>query len=396
VALAVALLAGGIALASTTRSPELELPYGSVGEAGYVVLALANVLTFTVVGAIVASRHPRNPIGWIFCTLGLVTGLDALTHGYTEFWLVSGWGSRSFGETVAWFGTWAWIFQTVALTFLLLLFPDGRLPSPRWWPAAWCAWLGIGASVVSYALEAGPLADFPQVVNPYGVESPVVRTVGIAGAVLLVGSMVASAISVIVRARHAGGVERQQIKWLAYGGVVTVGTSLVAGAISIWSVTVSIAVTNLALLALPIFTGIAIVRYRLYDIDFLINRTLVYGSLTATLVALYFVGIVVLQRVFVTFTGQRSTLAVVASTLLIAALFNPLRRRIQSFIDRSFYRRKYDAAKMLEGFSKKLRDERDLEALRGELEGVVRETLQPAHVSLWLRPYTAPQRRQPG
>jgi hypothetical protein len=389
VALAVALLAGGIALASKTGSPELELPYGSVGQGGYVVVALANVLTFTVVGAFVASRHPRNPIGWIFCTLGLVTGLDALTHGYTEFWLVSGWGSRSFGETVAWFGTWAWIFQTVALTFLLLLFPNGRLPSPRWWPAAWCAGLGIGASVVSYALDAGTLADFPQVVNPYGVDSPLVRTVGIAGLLLIVGSMVASAISVIIRARHSGEVERQQIKWLAYGGVVTVGTSLVAGAISVWSVTVSIAVTNLALLALPIFTGIAIVRSRLYDIDFLINRTLVYGCLTATLIALYFGGIVVLQWVFVFLTGQQSTLAVVASTLLIAALFTPLRRRIQRFIDRRFYRSKYDARKTLEGFSVKLREETDLEALNDELVGVVRETMQPAHVSLWLRPDTA-------
>jgi hypothetical protein len=395
-ALAVALLAGGIALARTTSSPELELPYGSVGDAGYVVLALANVLTFTVVGAIVASRHPRNPIGWIFCTVGLVTGLDALSHGYTEFWLASGRGSRSFGETVAWFGTWAWIVQTVALTFLLLLFPDGRLPSPRWRPAAWCAGLGISGSVVSYALDAGPLADFPQVVNPYGVDSPLVRIVGIAGAVLLVGSMVASAISVIVRARRAGKVERQQIKWLAYGGVVTVGTTLVAGAISIWSVTVSIAVTNLALLGLPIFTGIAIVRYRLYDIDFLINRTLVYGALTGTLALVYFGSVATAQAIFRAFTGQEEQpqLAVVVSTLVIAALFQPLRRRIQGFIDRRFYRKKYDAAKTLEAFSAKLRDETDLDALSDDLVEVVRETMQPAHVSLWLRPDTRPKAEQ--
>jgi hypothetical protein len=390
VALAVALLAGGIALASTTRSPELELPYGSVGDADYVVLALATVLTFTVVGAIVASRHPRNPIGWIFCTLGLVTGLDALTHGYTEFWLASGRGSRSFGETAAWFGTWAWIFQTVALTFLLLLFPDGRLPSPRWWPAAWCAWLGISGFVVSYALEAGPLADFPQVVNPYGVDSPLVRIVGIAGVVLLVGSMVASAISVIVRARRAGRVERQQIKWLAYGGAVVVGLIFVAGLISIWSVMVSIAVTNLALLGLPLFTGVAIVRHRLYDIDLLINRTLVYGVLTAMLALVYFGGVATAQAIFHALTGQEQQpqLAIVVSTLVIAALFNPLRRRIQSFIDRRFYRRKYDAAKTLEAFSTKLRDETDLNALSDDLVGVVRETMQPAHVSLWLRPDT--------
>src|SRR5918994_2922190 len=312
VGLSVVLLMGGIALARTTRSPELELPYGSVGDASYVVIALATVLTFTVVGAIVASRHPRNTIGWIFCTVGLGTGLDALAHGYTEFWLASGRGSRSFGETAAWFGTWAWIFQTVALTFLLLLFPDGRLLSPRWRPAAWCAGLGISGFVVSYAVDAGPLADFPQVVNPYGVDSPLVRIVGITGAVLLVGSMVASAISVIVRARRAGRVERQQIKWLAYGGAVVVGTTLLAILISIWSVTVSIAVINLALLTLPVFTGIAIVRYRLYDIDLIINRTLVYGVLTGTLALVYFggvallqgVGSVVLQIPFRALTGQ--------------------------------------------------------------------------------------------
>jgi hypothetical protein len=395
-ALAVALLAGGIALASTTKSPELELPYGSVGDADSVVLELANVLTFSVVGAIVASRHPRNPIGWIFCTVGLVTGLDALALGYAEFWLASGWGSRSFGETAAWFGTWAWLVETVALTFLLLLFPDGRLPSPRWRPVAWCAGLGITGFVVGYALDAGPLADFPQIVNPYGVDSPLVRVVEIAAALVIVVSMVASAVSVIVRARHAGRVERQQIKWLAYGGVVAVGTSLVAALISIWSVTLSILLTNLALLGLPIFTGVAIVRHRLYDIDLLINRTLVYGVLTGTLALVYFGGVATAQAIFRTLTGQEQQpqLAVVVSTLVIAALFNPLRRRIQSFIDRRFYRSKYDAAKTLEAFSAKLRDETDLDALSDDLVGVVRETMQPAHVSLWLRPDTVSKGKQ--
>jgi len=147
-------------------------------------------------------------------------------------------------------------------------------------------------------------------------------------------------------------------------------------------------------LSVPIAIGVAILRYRLYEIDLIINRTLVYGALTVLLVALYFGGIVVLQRVFVTLTGQQSTLAVVASTLLIAAMFTPLRRRIQSFIDRRFYRRKYDARKTLETFSAQLRNETDLDALSDDLVGVVRETMQPAHVSLWLRPESALSRRE--
>jgi hypothetical protein len=397
VVLSVALLGGGIALARARGSTPPGLPYGSVGDADTVVLSLAIVLTFSVVGAIVASRHPRNTIGWLFCAIGLAVGFNGLAGGYAEYWLVSDRGSRSLGETAAWFGSWAWTAQLIALTFLLLLFPDGRLPSPRWRPVAWCAGLGLGGFVVGYAFDAGPLEDFPQVVNPYGIDSPVVSVVGVAGGLVVVGSMVASAVSVIVRARHAGRVERQQIKWLAYGGAVVVGTSLVASAIAIWSVTVTILIINLALLGLPLFTGIAIVRYRLYDIDIIINRTLVYGTLTATVVAVYFGGVATLQALFCALTGQeqQSQLAIVISTLVIAALFNPLRRRIQAFIDRRFYRKKYNAAKTLEEFSMKLRDETDLKALSDDVVGVVSETMQPAHVSLWLRPNTPSKGEQP-
>jgi len=389
VALSGALVVGGIVLGRTTTvSPALELPYGSFGDADSVVLSLATVLTFSVVGAIVASRHPRNIIGWIFCTVGLVTGLDALTRSYAEFWLARGWGSRNLGETAAWFATWAWTVQTIAVTFLLLLFPDGRLPSPRWRPVAWCAGLAISGFALGSALNAGPLADFPQIVNPYGIDSPLVRVLGIAAGLVVVGCMVASAISLIVRALRAGRVELQQIKWLAYGGAVVVGISLVAGAIAIWSVTVSIAVTILAWLGLPVFTGVAILRYRLYEIDILINRTLVYGSLTVSLALLYFAGVTATQAFFRTLTGQQQQpqIAIVVSTLAIAALFNPLKRRIQAFIDRRFYRKKYDARETLEAFSVKLREETDLQTINNDLVGVVRETLAPEHVSLWQLP----------
>jgi hypothetical protein len=314
-------------------------------------------------------------------------GLNSFAGDYAEFWLASGFGMSSLGETAAWFSSWLWSLLVYApASFLLLLFPDGRLPSPRWRPVAWGVALGSAGGVVGYALQAGPLVDFPQIANPYGVGGPVVGMVRVAGGIVAAVFMVASAVSLIVRLRRAGSVQRQQIKWLAYGGVVVVGGICVGGLITLWSVPVSIVIMSLSLLGLPIFTGIAILKHRLYDIDLVINRTLVYSLLTAMLAALYFGGIVLLQRVFVLLTGEKSTLAVVASTLVIAALFNPLRLRIQSFIDRRFYRRKYDARKTLEAFSAKLRQETDLGALNDALVGVIAETVQPAHASLWLRP----------
>jgi len=278
----------------------------------------------------------------------------------------------------------------ITASFLLLLFPDGRLPSPRWRPVAWCAGVGIIGFIAGVALEPGPLEEFPQIVNPYGVDSAIVVVVGFAGVILAAASMVASAVSLIVRMRRAGRTERQQVKWLAYWGAVAVGAVFASGIVFIWSVDASIAIVGFGLIGLPVFTGMAIVRHRLYDIDIVINRTLVYGSLTITLALVYFGGVATTQALFRTFTGQERLpqLVVVVSTLAIAALFDPLRRRIQSFIDRRFYRRKYDARKTLEEFSAKLRSETDLNRLSDDLISAVRETMQPAHVSLWLRPKT--------
>src|SRR5215211_2766913 len=351
-ALSLALLVGGIALSRAASSTAPDLQFGGETDDSSAVIDLVTLLTFSLVGAIIASRHPRNAIGWLFCSVGVTIGLNSFAGDYAEFWLASGFGMRSLGETAAWLSSWLWILLVfVPTSFLLLLFPDGRLPSPRWRPVVWGIALGTAGTVAGNALEAGPLVDFPQIANPYGVDSPIVGMVGVAGSIVGAGSMVASAISLIVRLRRAGSEQRQQIKWLAYGGAVVVCGVCVGGLAILWSVPVSIVIMSISLLGLPVFTGIAILRHRLYDIDIIINRTLVYGSLTATLIALYFGGIVVLQRVFVLLTGQQSTLAVVASTLLIAALFTPLRRRIQGFIDRSFYRKRYDASKTLEAFS---------------------------------------------
>jgi hypothetical protein len=392
VALSVALLLGGIALALVTRSTVPDLPFGGETEDGSVVADLVTLLTFSVVGAIIASRHPRNTLGWLFCSVGVTIGLNSFVGDYAEFWLASGFGMSSLGETAAWLSSWLWILLVYFPTsLLLLLFPDGRLPSPRWRPVAWGVALGTAGGVVGNALKAGPLVDFPQIANPYGVDGPFVWVLGVAGSIVAAGSMVASAVSLIVRMRRAGSEQRQQIKWLAYGGAMVVGTIFVGSLVILWSVPVSIVIMSVALLGLPVFTGIAIVRYRLYDIDLLINRTLVYGSLTLMLALVYFGGVTATQALFQTLTGQQKLpqLAVVVSTLVIAALFNPLRHRIQSFIDRRFYRSKYDAAKTLDTFSARLREETDLTTLSEELVGVVRETMQPEHVSLWLRPDTA-------
>jgi hypothetical protein len=242
------------------------------------------------------------------------------------------------------------------------------------------------------AYSPGPIDSLAPIRNPLGIEG-VPNLVAPVEAVVFALTL-GAALSLLVRLRRASGVERQQIKWFAYAAFV-----LASGAVLAWVISdavgagwlrwdIGFAATLVGLAGLPVAMGIAILRYHLYDIDLLINRTLVYGSLTAMLVALYLGTIVVLERVFVLLTGQGSTLAVVAATLLIAALFNPLRGRIQALIDRSFYRRKYDATKTLQGFSEKLRDETDLEVLSGDLVGVVKETMQPAHISLWLRPET--------
>jgi hypothetical protein len=272
----------------------------------------------------------------------------------------------------------------------LLRFPTGQLPSRRWRPLAWLIVVFVAAGVFLSAFSPGAyLGSLGPIRNPLGI----VGFTGFYKALLYTMApvlFVAAVLSLFARLRRSKGIERQQLKWFAYAaGAFALGIILISIPIAIetppWFEWAGEVVFLVGTPGVPIAIGIAILRYRLYDIDFLINRTLVYGSLTATLIAVYFGGIVMLQRLFVVFTGERSSLAVVASTLLIAALFNPLRRRIQGFIDRRFYRRKYDAAKALAALNARLRDETELETLSGEVVGVVRETVQPAYVSLWLR-----------
>jgi hypothetical protein len=299
---------------------------------------------------------------------------------------------------MAWIVSWLLPVIIGITVFYILLFPTGRLPSRRW---RWLSWLTVAfivVGVISSAFSSGALLGIlGPIRNPLGIEgfsSAYYEAILYIMAPLLTA---AAAFAVFLRLRRATGVERQQIKWFAYAAVATVSATILAyiipGVIDtpLWFDRVGLALNIAFIPAVPISIGIAILRYRLYDIDLLINRTLVYGTLTATLAVVYFGGVTTTQAIFRTLTGQQEQpqLAIVASTLVIAALFNPLRRRIQTFIDRRFYRRKYDAAKTIEGFSIKLRDETDLEALSDDLVGVARETMQPAHASLWLRPDTA-------
>jgi hypothetical protein len=350
---------------------------------------------YSTVGALIVPRMPaENPIGWLFCAIGLLWAVIHFIGEYAIYALLAKPGSLPAGELASWVYSWLWVPGLGLVGFLGLVFPNGRLPSARWrWFASLSAFLTFVGAVLA-AFSPGPIIlGLSAIRNPLGIE-------GLPNAykpvqALMLVLLAVSVVSLLMRRLYARGVERQQTKWFTYTSAVAASGAILDYIISepldlLWLGLVGHALVLVGLAGIPIAMGIAITRYRLYEIDLIINRTLVYGSLTATLVALYFVGIVVLQRVFVLFTGQQSTLAVVASTLLIAALFTPLRHRIQGFIDRSFYRRKYDARKTLEAFSAQLRNETDLKALSDDLVGVVRETMQPAHVSLWLRPDRQP------
>jgi hypothetical protein len=347
-------------------------------------------LAFPLVGALIASRHPTNPVGWICLAVGL-------------FWMLIAVGDQYEAEgtvTIDALTQAIWVPPIGLLgIYLILLFPDGKLPSRRWRPLAWLSGVVMVLASLGITFAPGPLEGHPGVRNPLGLEgAPWVATAGIVILLLLPLCMVASALSLVLRYRQSRGQEREQIKWIAFAASVVgllylitmVGSFFVPVAWGAPGTPLWLGLLQQAALvsftAVPIAVGFAVLRYRLYDIDIVINRALVYGALSAMLVAVYVGSVVSLQGALRALSGQESQLAVVASTLAVAAIFNPLRGRIQAFVDRRFYRRKYDAAKTLEAFSAKLRDETDLDALSDDLTRVVRETMQPAHVSLWLRP----------
>jgi hypothetical protein len=355
----------GLAIAMALPSAEADEEVWSL------VATLIFALSFATVGALVASRRPDTPLGWIMCGAGFAYALGGVSVTYVESTLAR--GDDDVLITLAdWVSGWVWMLGIgPAATFLLLLFPTGRLPSRRWRPVAWTAAGALALMVVGIALT--PLA---------GAEV----AAGL-GSFLLLLAALASVASLVFRFGRARGEERRQLKWLTYAAavaglvllliIVAESTTGVSDELSNTLVSVSVA-------ALPVSMGIAILRHGLFDIDVVINRTLVYVALTATLVGAYVAAVLVFQLVLSPLT-EESDLAIAGSTLAVAALFRPARARIQSAVDRRFYRRRYDAARTLEAFGARLRDEVDLDALGGELRTVVADTVQPAHVSLWLR-----------
>jgi hypothetical protein len=358
-------------------------------------IAILFVAAFQTMGALIASRRPENPIGWVFCGMGLALVAAVFFGNYAQYSLVVEPGALPWAATAAWVGNWIWLIALGPLGFFLLLFPDGRPPSARWRIVAWLLAAALAGWFVSQALVPGPLlnAGYESVDNPYGIEAlgGILRLAGTVSSVLLLVAVLASVFAIVFRFLRSEGDERRQIKWVAYAGAVVALFLMVQLTVeaTLPETGLLVEVLNLgfvvSLTGVPIAAGVAILKYRLYEIDTIINRTLVYGVLTALLALVYVGSVVLLQTLFRTLTGGDSQLAVVASTLVIAALFNPLRRRIQTLVDRRFYRSKYDAARILAAFNAKLRDETDLDRLGDELVSAVRETVQPAHVSLWLR-----------
>ncbi|MGH3089431.1 MAG: hypothetical protein ACRDSJ_19240 [Rubrobacteraceae bacterium] len=364
---------------------------GGASEASVFEPAVAVVIpTF---GAIIATRHPFHPIAWIFlCTSSL--GLVFLCGEYATFALRGDAASPPGGVWAAWVVMWAWSPGIFALNLLLpLLYPTGRLPSRRWRPVFYLIIILFVLSLL-FAAVPGPNPEFPSVENPTGVPGfgDVIGSAGVVFGVAFLPLTLVCLSAPLARFRRATGEERQQIKWFVYFAAL-LAAFLVASALGILSGIVS-DVLNVAMIVCgSAAIGVAILKYRLYDIDFIINKTLVYGLLTGTLVLVYLGGVVGLQYLIRALTGGESQLAVVASTLVVAALFNPLRRRIQNFIDRRFYRKKYDAARTLEAFSAKARNETSLDSLSENLTTVVEDTLRPSHASLWLRPGDDSDRR---
>lgn len=348
------------------------------------------ILAFSTTGALVASRIPSNLVGWLLCLAAFAFVVGGICETITGYARSEG-ADGVLSTGAAWVSTFVWMLGVgPAATFVLLLFPDGRLPSRRWRPVAWLAGVALAAVVVASALEPGPI-EGTTVSNPLGIAqwAGALAALETAGLALLLVCILASCLSPIARYRGAGAQQRQQLKWLAWALPVVLAWLATSIWIESWltgdvAADVANLLSSVGLTIIPAAIAVAILRHRLYDIDLVIKRTLVYGALTATLLVTYLAMVLLLQLGLSPVTSQ-SDLAVAASTLGVAALFRPLRGRIQRVVDQRFFRSRYDAARTLETFAGRLRDELDVEALKADLRTAVSDAMAPAHVTLWLR-----------
>jgi hypothetical protein len=377
---ALALAATGAALIVVSLDAAVPDNWGFRGSFDLLPLFLATP------GLLVARRQPRNPIGWILLVAGLASGFGGFVQEYATRAVIIAPGSLPGAIVLAWIASWTWTFYAgPMLTLVPQLFPTGRPLGPRWVPLLWSGAAFIPVAFFLFALRPGPVENATFIDNPIALGGTLadVRAAldgPISGFMAL--TVAASGTTLAVRFRRARGVERQQLKWVASSAMF----AAIAFAIMVASNSAKPAqvLVIAAFMTIPVAIGIAILRYRLYDIDLLINRALVYGATTAAIGVAFFAGIVVLQAVLRPITSG-SEVAVAISTLASVALFQPLRSRVQSAVDRRFYRSRYDAARTLDAFSVRLRDEVDLDAVRADLVLAVHETVQPAHASVWLR-----------
>jgi hypothetical protein len=361
-------------------------PRGSNVTIGAVILVTVSTAT---VGALLASRRPRHPVGWLLLGIGLTLVMTLLVQSYVDYGLLARPGALPGARYLAGFTYSTQIIWLSCAGFVLLLTPTGSLPSPRW---RWWARLAAAAPVVMVlgsVVQPDPLS--PEYFgNPLAVPAlaRVLVVPAVASMIIVLVSLLVGAGSLVVRFRRARGIERQQLRWLAYAAALAAGLLLVAlfAAFVLANDNLVFASIALGMALLPLATGAAILRYRLYDLDRIISRTLAYGLLTVLLGGGY-VGVVLgLGQLL----GRRSSLAVAGATLVVAALFQPARRRIQQAVDRRFNRRRHDAATTIEAFSGRLREQVDLDDLTAELLAVADRTVEPTTVSLWLRPPAAP------
>jgi hypothetical protein len=353
---------------------------GAVGY-GYWREGMVTTLAFATVGALIATRRPEHPVGWLFLGAGLVGAAQLATGEFAAAFLAAS-GPSVIVAVAAWASSQFQLVVVGLLVGMLVVFPTGRPPSRRWWVLAWALAAGTVLAGVGKGLTPARYEEFPGVENPFGITSlaTVLNWVGGVGGVLVVGGFLGALVSLVVRFARARGLERQQLKWFVYAAGLGVAVLVLPTPIP------DFLEWTLAPVGLSVAAAVAVLRYRLYDIDRLISRTLVYGVLTAVLGLGYVGAVLVLGQLFGGVTGDPPSWAVAGATLAVAALFQPARRRIQAAVDRRFNRRRYDTAQTIQAFSTRLRDQIDLDTLSTELLAVVDLTMQPTQVSVWLRP----------